>query len=90
MKGTQFHTYCFGGHGNKFISWDIYLVSFVLCRVNRDGKFLLAHVPSHHVAKSQDGTMLSLRTLWLKTFIYTYSSQKKQKKADSGLHGCFW
>lgn len=34
-------------------------------RVTRGGHFLLAHVPSHHIAQSQDGTMLSLRTLWL-------------------------
>lgn len=42
---------------------QLQLLPFVLCRVTRDDKFLPAHVPSHHVAQSQDGAVLRLWAL---------------------------
>lgn len=55
---------------------------------------LLAHVPSHHVAKSQNGTMLSLRILGFKNKgKYEQKGQKvssaeNNKTKDSNIHDC--
>lgn len=62
------HTNSSGGHWKKvavLLSWDFYWLSLVLCRTTHIDTFFLAHIPSHHVAKSQDGTVLSLRALYL-------------------------
>lgn len=61
-----FHTNCLGGHGNKLVvlkGGQLKLLPFVLSRDARSDKFLPAHVPSHHVAQSQDGAVLRLRAL---------------------------
>lgn len=63
---TYFHTNCLGGHGNKLVVLEggqLQLLPFILCRGARSDKFLPAHVPSHHVAQSQDGAVLRLRAL---------------------------
>lgn len=66
MQPKQSHTNCFDGHGDKFIIFlggNVHRLSHVLCRVTWGDSFPPAHVPAHHVAESQDCTVLSLRTL---------------------------
>lgn len=61
-----FHTNGLGGHWNELVvlkGRQLQLLPFVLCRVARNDKFLPAHVPSHHVAQSQNGTVLCFRAL---------------------------
>lgn len=68
LNCRKLHTNRLGGHCNKFIIFlggDAHFHLHIVGRVTRGDSFLLAHVPSHHVAKSQNGTVLRLRTLRL-------------------------
>lgn len=93
-----FHTNCFGGHWNELVvlkGGQLQLLPFVLRRVTRNDKFLPAHVPSHHVAQSQDGAMLRLRALEVtctKKYFYFNLTTKWDNQRSSGvsrgLRGC--
>lgn len=64
------------------VIWDFYWFSLCCCRIAGVTTVLLAHVSSHHVAESQDGPVLRLRTLFGKDIVMEGRKHRRGTEPD--------